>query len=244
MNRTSRITLMAAIFAACSLVPACAPDLAVRGSAAPGDGCKLDAECTIGFCVDGVCCDNACTSACHSCNQPDALGRCTTVPMGSDDCAAAGELCNDNAICACGVSIAAKNEPCPFPWIDDAPGACRLDCGIGGPCDSSEITCPAGFHCTIWCSGVDSCNMKRIACPEGTECSVVCTGPSSCQSLQMQCSTTGPCTLGCGAALGACQGAQIQCGTNACAATCEGTEKPEILRPMGAPCSVNDCSGG
>jgi hypothetical protein len=39
--------------------------------------CRFDVECASGFCVDGVCCESACTGPCVSCNLPGQRGRCT-----------------------------------------------------------------------------------------------------------------------------------------------------------------------
>ncbi len=44
-----------------------------------GTACGCDADCTSGFCVDGVCCNSACTETCKSCNTPSAPGVCSFV---------------------------------------------------------------------------------------------------------------------------------------------------------------------
>ena len=41
--------------------------------------CKMDAECSTGHCVDGLCCDTECDGQCESCKQPDSLGICKAV---------------------------------------------------------------------------------------------------------------------------------------------------------------------
>jgi hypothetical protein len=52
---------------------------------AGGAACTAANECTSGFCTDGVCCAEACTETCKSCNLAGALGMCTFVPSGNRD---------------------------------------------------------------------------------------------------------------------------------------------------------------
>ncbi|HRI68748.1 MAG TPA: VCBS repeat-containing protein, partial [Polyangium sp.] len=44
-----------------------------------GSTCTIAAECTSGFCVDGVCCNNSCQGSCMMCNTPAAMGTCTAA---------------------------------------------------------------------------------------------------------------------------------------------------------------------
>lgn len=58
----------------------------VYGSLADqGMACAAPTDCASGWCVDGVCCDRSCASACEACNLGGSEGRC------SDE----GELCRD-----------------------------------------------------------------------------------------------------------------------------------------------------
>jgi len=45
----------------------------------PGHLCGDPGECSPMFCVDGVCCDTACTGANQSCNVPGREGECLSV---------------------------------------------------------------------------------------------------------------------------------------------------------------------
>ena len=57
------------------------------GAASQGLGvaCTKSEDCPSGFCTDGVCCNEACTTECRSCNQPGKMGTCSDVPLfGSD----------------------------------------------------------------------------------------------------------------------------------------------------------------
>lgn len=245
MNRTS-LVLVAAILAVYLFVPACAPDLSVSpgtgGATIPlGQPCLANGQCESGFCADTVCCDAACTQPCQACDRPDSMGVCSDMPVGTDDCPIDGEFCNGTAVCECGVGKPVEDRACPAPWVSMGPGQCQLDCPMASSCGPMEIVCPSGVDCTVWCPGVDSCTGVKVVCPDDTNCGVVCTGPDSCQDLKLQCSPLGPCYLGCGSALGACRNAKMECGLNACEATCEGSEEPTMSTPLGKPCSAQGC---
>jgi hypothetical protein len=45
-----------------------------------GETCTADAECTLGHCAQGVCCQTACGLDCASCAQPGHLGTCWAIP--------------------------------------------------------------------------------------------------------------------------------------------------------------------
>jgi len=46
--------------------------------------CTKDSECTTNHCVEGVCCDTACTDRCYSCALLANPGKCTVEPVGVD----------------------------------------------------------------------------------------------------------------------------------------------------------------
>ena len=48
-----------------------------------GQVCEAGSECVSGFCVDNVCCENACTGACRSCALASSPGRCMPVASGN-----------------------------------------------------------------------------------------------------------------------------------------------------------------
>ncbi|MDI3287705.1 hypothetical protein [Polyangium sp. 15x6] len=51
-----------------------------------GQKCNTLKDCTGAFvCADGVCCDNACDSACEACNLPNSVGTCNFVEKYGDD---------------------------------------------------------------------------------------------------------------------------------------------------------------
>src|SRR4029077_9284847 len=66
-----------------------------------GASCVDSAQCHSTFCVDGVCCNNACAGPCRSCNQPNNDGMCLPYPQGSDpagECTG-GMTCNGVGSC-------------------------------------------------------------------------------------------------------------------------------------------------
>jgi hypothetical protein len=48
-----------------------------------GKRCNAGTDCTTGFCVDGVCCNNDCSGLCRACNLTNP-GTCTNLPNGAD----------------------------------------------------------------------------------------------------------------------------------------------------------------
>src|SRR5450432_3831979 len=39
-----------------------------------GQACKCSGDCSSNFCVDGVCCNAACTESCKTCNDSSSMG--------------------------------------------------------------------------------------------------------------------------------------------------------------------------
>jgi hypothetical protein len=50
-----------------------------------GNTCANGTDCLSAFCVDGLCCNNACTMTCQACNVASSLGTCTNLPLYTDD---------------------------------------------------------------------------------------------------------------------------------------------------------------
>jgi hypothetical protein len=63
--------------------------------------CARADDCMSGNCVDGVCCNTACTDGCTSCNEPGLVGTCSAQVAGGDrrdDCPGA-PVCNGEGMC-------------------------------------------------------------------------------------------------------------------------------------------------
>jgi hypothetical protein len=91
---------------------------------AASQACTEATQCASGFCVDGVCCNEACTGTCSSCNQAQSPGTCLPISDAEDVSASApctgantctvsadgqplcklreGQICSTNAECASG----------------------------------------------------------------------------------------------------------------------------------------------
>ncbi|WP_437506872.1 Kelch repeat-containing protein [Sorangium sp. So ce1099] len=49
-----------------------------------GAECTLDADCALGVCVEGICCESRCDEPCHTCADIASPGECVPQPRGSD----------------------------------------------------------------------------------------------------------------------------------------------------------------
>jgi Concanavalin A-like lectin/glucanases superfamily len=166
-----------------------------------GGSCTSSNQCQTGSCVDGFCCDTACTGACTTCKLPGSEGRCVPVPEGMD----------------------IDNE-CP----DDGVGTCRRDgmCDGNGACRKY----PAGTECMPgMCSGTTESAARMCdgngtclpgtsqACPtncSGGACNRTCSDANPCQA-GFFCDATGMCKLK--VPLGMSCTASAECSTGVCA---------------------------
>jgi hypothetical protein len=137
-----------------------------------GAACTDGAQCASSFCVDGVCCGNACTGPCRSCNQPSNDGTCLAYAQGSDP---AGE-CSGGLTCngagACGPPVG-------------GPKANGELCGAGSECMSTF--CKDGVCCNNACDGTcRSCatgtctNVTRKPDPPECEGTMTCNSAAKC----------------------------------------------------------------
>jgi hypothetical protein len=95
-----------------------------------GQTCSTSAPCASGFCVDGVCCENACTAKCMACNVPGRVGQCSPSPSGSDpnnDCGSGSDVCRSSCDGA---------GACAFPWGASC-GECK-SCNGAGTCQTQS----------------------------------------------------------------------------------------------------------
>jgi hypothetical protein len=140
-----------------------------------GETCGCDAECKSTHCVEGVCCDTACTNGCQTCTAPDAGGTCLLRTAGSKPRKPAD--CTADSPTSCGL-----DGTC------DGAGACRnwgptVTCQ-GGTCNGNSVV---GAYA---CDGLGSCKPGvtlmfclpyRCDTTSGT-CFSSCTDQSQCDS--------------------------------------------------------------
>ncbi|HVE84331.1 MAG TPA: PKD domain-containing protein, partial [Myxococcales bacterium] len=78
-----------------------------------GSACAAAAECGSGFCIDQVCCNNACGAACQACNLTGLAGTCSPEPDGT---ACPNALyCDGTEVCRTGACTAGAPVSCVDP---------------------------------------------------------------------------------------------------------------------------------
>jgi len=167
-----------------------------------GRACIASSECGRGFCVDGVCCDQACQGQCQACDITP--GTCAPVVSGQPhNLPQSGRsACTGSGVCG-GSCAAGQTQVCSYPSVKCAGGTCvsdtvtaavncnngscpgttpqpcagHLACGattcLPGPC-AADTDCAAGFFCGV--GGVCTAQL-----PQGNACpSTNCLGQSNC----------------------------------------------------------------
>lgn len=134
---------------------------------AVGASCGEGRECAAGQCVDGVCCESACTSQCEACNEPGTAGKCVPVsgaPRGSRTaCAGDPDVCGG----ACD-------------------GTSRAACKLAPSTKSCGSKCSSGSQTPSTCDGLGACvvGMSRacapFACADDQVCATTCTADAQC----------------------------------------------------------------
>ena len=212
-----------------------------------------------GFCVDGVCCENACTGQCKFCASPEARGRCTNVSANTVDQRAARGETDPAKIC-----VAQDPSTCGTDGRCNGQGACQRhrDGTVCAPprCDATANTqtaasvcmtgtcqAPAARGCAPYrgCSG----NACRNSCGADAQCSMgnVCTANSCGKKPNGAVCTNGPECMS-----NVC--AQGRCCAGACNGTCRscaiaGQEGACVNVPVGGAdptgmCRDDACSNG
>lgn len=173
-----------------------------------GQACTGATQCASGFCVDGTCCANACTTPCRSC--ANAAGSCTTLVTNQtdDNCStpnscdgtatckkAAGQSCTTATECASGIC---KDGTCCTSACTGSCQSCANPSGTCNPVSSGDDadTCTGANTCVSGackkkngqsCAAALDCASGN--CKDNTCCSSACTG--ACQSCA---NATGACT--------------------------------------------------
>ncbi len=134
-----------------------------------GQSCQAPGDCVSGFCVDGRCCNSACSGACQSCSQAGSIGTCKPTSLTSDvsNCGRCGNACSRNNI----------SPTC-------AEGIC------GGRCAPGFTDCNAD-------PGKDGCETDTASDPRNCGgCGVACRGTAclggTCENIAFEWSAAGP----------------------------------------------------
>jgi hypothetical protein len=147
-----------------------------------GQACTAGEQCQSGFCVDGVCCENACTGRCQYCASPSSRGTCAPVRAGAPDPRAAAGLTDPALVCQDqGVGTCGNNGRC------DGRGGCQryengatcraARCETGPNAETGASICMNGScraPAAIGCAPFRGCT--------GNRCITQCGSDSQCAS--------------------------------------------------------------
>jgi hypothetical protein len=173
------------------------------GLKALGASCTSGAECSSGFCVDGVCCNDACTGVCKACNLNAAPGTCTLIPRGQDPANECPAGTGANATCAPGgcdgnapkCRYASASTECRQPACDGALNreSASTNCDGNGVCPTATTR-----SCVPYTCGPNAC---RTQCANTSECAAgyFCDAAGVCQmrrGLGQTCSLDEQCNAG------------------------------------------------
>jgi hypothetical protein len=163
-----------------------------------GAACGCASECRSEFCVDGVCCNTACSGACLSCSLPNTIGECTVVSRGVVDphglctrqapqscgqdgtCNGLGGCAKHRAGTSCGQASCSGGGLVPASSCDGN-GACLA----GSPITCNPAICESGA-CKVVCTSDTDCVSPRT-CNNGS------CGP---RPLGVECTENGQCKSG------------------------------------------------
>ncbi|MCC6621543.1 MAG: hypothetical protein IT385_09840 [Deltaproteobacteria bacterium] len=208
-----------------------------------GASCEAARECASGFCVDGVCCERACTGVCQACK---AGGVCGAALDGSEEAGCAGDLQCDGGACKKDDGVVCATADECASGLCEGNVCCATACD--GVCDTCETgTCEVAQHDQVpdrcdgaaWCVDGECVAMSGSACgPEG-----LCLGGLVCREATCQ----PPASLGAGCDDGAqcASGACVDgvCCEGACAEMCHACDAAGrcVHVPEGSP---DACEGG
>ena len=178
------------------------------GTKPNGSACTQPTDCTTGNCVDGVCCDTACSGKCEACDVSPNLGTCSGLAMGQPH-GARGNCAGFGTACAGACTISSRTACGNFPGASGVP---NVTCAAQS-CQNSTTQLNAAQ-----CDGAGACSPQTTtSCGaylcSGTACAGSCTGDQDCSAGAPYCNgstclTTKPPGRTCTAA--------GQCTSNAC----------------------------
>lgn len=174
-----------------------------------GDGgaCAVAAECSSGFCVDGVCCATACGGGSDGDCQACASAR-TGMPSGTCAPATSGSVCRAAADdCDVAETCDGVGTSCPLDALAPSTVVCRPAvgaCDADERCTGAAVACPAdglapaGAVCRPATSGgcdvAEVCSGAARTCPGDAVSApgVVCRGAAGVCDVPEACDGSGP----------------------------------------------------
>jgi subtilisin-like proprotein convertase family protein len=153
-----------------------------------------NAQCSSGFCADGVCCSDACQGACKACDTLGNEGICILASPSTDPLQECGICGQCDGVGSCVKTPAGEDDPrqtcdaikklattCSYDGTCNGDGACRLW--------TWGTVCVNGTGCTAadggagdWANGASICNGNGQCIPAGQlACSPYrCNGTDAC----------------------------------------------------------------
>lgn len=220
-------------------------------------GCTTAADCTSGFCVDGVCCNTSCTGKCQACSAAKkgsgADGTCGPIADGTDPdkecpqntCTGSTEtnaqVCNGAGACRTNGTTACTPFAC-------SGSACATSCTTDAQCDASAY-CSSGVCVADLAAGASCTRNEQCAgnfCVDGVCCDKACAGScEACSAAMKGSGSDGVC-------------GNVAAGTDPrdkCAADstpdsckadgmCDGAGACRVNAPKGTACGATTCTAG
>src|SRR5688572_15028691 len=117
------------------------------GAAGLGAACSTSAECASQNCVDGVCCNTACTEVCAACNIAPNLGTCSAAPS---DVACASIACSAVSIECNPLDESGLSQNCASLGACKSAVECPPEPALEGtPCEQDAGTCDGDGACLV-----------------------------------------------------------------------------------------------
>jgi hypothetical protein len=136
---------------------------------AAGMRCSEHAQCALGICADGFCCQTECPGTCKSCGLPGGEGTCSPVPAGMDP----RNECEQQPMASCGQDGECNGQGACSRYpagIECVPGSCSAGTEYAArTCDGNGVCKPASSR---------SCAPNM--CTDNS-CASSCTMTSDCQ---------------------------------------------------------------
>src|SRR5205823_2218298 len=157
---------------------------------AAGSKCARGLECASAFCVDGFCCNAACTEQCAACNVMGSEGTCSPVagaPVGmraacATDMTACGGTCDGMNPLACAYPGAMTQ--CRAPSCAAGVATLAAACDGKGACPAAQTASCGTYVCGMtgclkMCAGPGDCAMGSF-CSGGGMCLVKQSNGTTC----------------------------------------------------------------
>jgi len=193
-----------------------------------GQTCKSASDCVNSLpCVDGYCCDKACTGTCQACDVATSIGTCTT--LGANATPRPGRTACVATDATCAGKCDGTSAACAYPSNTSCGTASCVGTSYqaAGTCGNGACNMPSPQACSNACvPSAGGC----VACAPGTyQCSG--TQPQKCDSAGTWQNYGGR----------ACTGSCETCTSSATNATCTNVSTP----PSGKSCNGTDatCKG-